>query len=378
MDQCHIGCNIDAACIEVCADAFEPKVVRIESVLGALGLLCLSGLFSGLTLGLMSLDLRQLQLTITGGDEASKKAAEKILPLRKRGNLLLCTLLLGNTLVNAGIAILTASFTGGFIGGLLSTGFILIFGEIIPQSVCSRYGLAAGAKTVDLVYIIRVFLMPVAWPLSKILDRVLGEELGTIYSRKELMELFAMQAKNNVLEANERDGADNGSTNRQNELDEGIGQHEVTFMCGVLSLSERKADQIMTKMGDVFAIFTDERLDFPLMSRIYKSGFTRIPVLRRTNLPAGAGGASALGEKGPTNSLCPKRSHSEGTSSGHGGHGACADLSTELSADSPTVVGELCELSSNAQQNSLRRREASSNSLLEDERRILEHARSYR
>ena len=72
--------------------------------------------------------------------------------------------------------------------------------------------------------------------------------------------------------------------------------------------------------------------------------------------------------------MCPKRSHSEGTSSGHGGHGACADLSTELSADSPTVVGELCELSSNAQQNSLRRREASSNSLLEDERRILEHA----
>ena len=37
----------------------------------------------------------------------------------------------------------------------------------------------------------------------------------------------------------------------------------------------------MTKMADVFAIFTDERLDFPLMSRIYKSGFTRIPVLRR-------------------------------------------------------------------------------------------------
>ena len=90
MDQCHIGCNIDAACIEVCADTFEPKVVRIESVLGALGLLCLSGLFSGLTLGLMSLDLRQLQLTITGGDEASKKAAEKILPLRKKFGLVGC------------------------------------------------------------------------------------------------------------------------------------------------------------------------------------------------------------------------------------------------------------------------------------------------
>ena len=54
-------------------------------------------------------------------------------------------------------------------------------------------------------------------------------------------------------------------------------------MCGVLSLSERWAEQIMTKMADVFAIGTHERLDFPLMSRIYKSGFTRIPVLRRVS-----------------------------------------------------------------------------------------------
>ena len=143
----------------------------------------------------MSLDIRRLELVISGGELKERRQAERILPLRKRGNLLLCTLLLGNTLVNAGIAILTASFTGGVVGGILSTGFILIFGEIIPQSVCSRYGLAAGAKTVDLVRLVLFVLLPFAWPLSKVLDRVLGEELGTIYSRRELKELFSMQAK---------------------------------------------------------------------------------------------------------------------------------------------------------------------------------------
>ena len=140
----------------------------MDHVLGAFGLLLMSGLFSGLTLGLMSLDIRQLELAIAGGDADKKRQAERILPLRRRGNLLLCTLLLGNTLVNSGIAILTASFTGGIIGGMLSTGFILIFGEIIPQSVCSRYGMAAGARTVELVQIIRFFLLPVAFPLSKV------------------------------------------------------------------------------------------------------------------------------------------------------------------------------------------------------------------
>ena len=196
-DSCFSACGKagGATCVASCVADFTPKDVEATNVLGALGLLCFSALFSGLTLGLMSLDIRGLELAIAGGDAEKKRQAEKILPLRQHGNLLLCTLLLGNTLVNSGIAILTASFTGGVIGGVISTGFILIFGEIIPQSFCSRYGLAAGAKTVELVWIIRMILLPVAWPLSKVLDRVLGEELGTIYSKHELKELFSMQAQ---------------------------------------------------------------------------------------------------------------------------------------------------------------------------------------
>ena len=165
---CYDVCAFDHACLAGCIAENGPKEVLPGDVLGALGLLCLSGLFSGLTLGLMSLDVQQLELAIAGDDENRRRQALHILPLRKRGNLLLCTLLLGNTFVNSGIAILTASFTGGVIGGLLSTAFILIFGEIIPQSFCSRYGLAAGAKTVDIVRVMIVVLFPVAWPLSKV------------------------------------------------------------------------------------------------------------------------------------------------------------------------------------------------------------------
>ena len=279
-----MGCLEEPDCVSSCAAAVLPKIVAPEDVLGALGLLLLSGLFSGLTLGLMSLDIRQLELAIAGGDRVKKRQAEKILPLRQNGNLLLCTLLLGNTLVNSGIAILTASFTGGVIGGVVSTASILIFGEIIPQSVCSRYGLAAGAKTVDIVRVVQLCLLPIAYPLSKVLDHALGAELGTIYSRTELKELFAMQAAKRANEGGQTTSDGRGTISGTRDgagLEDGIRLTEATFMCGVLSLSERSAEQIMTKMSDVYAIFTDERLDFPLMSRIYKSGFTRIPVLRR-------------------------------------------------------------------------------------------------
>ena len=57
-------------------------------------LLGLSGLFSGLNLGLMSLDTIGLKIIINStADPKKKKHAKKIYPLRKHGNFLLCTLL---------------------------------------------------------------------------------------------------------------------------------------------------------------------------------------------------------------------------------------------------------------------------------------------
>mgnify|MGYP001183830845 CR=1 FL=1 len=70
-----------------------------------------------------------------------RRDAATIQPLRKTGNLLLCTLLLGNTLVNAAIATLLADATAGVLGMFITTGLIVVFGEIVPQSVCSRYAL---------------------------------------------------------------------------------------------------------------------------------------------------------------------------------------------------------------------------------------------
>ena len=100
-------------------------------------LLSFSAFFSGLTLGLMSLDLTGLEIVMAGDDSDAAKYAAKIYPLRKRGNLLLCTLLLGNTAVNSLMSIFSAEIFNGTIGFVMSTFFILIFGEIIPQALVS-------------------------------------------------------------------------------------------------------------------------------------------------------------------------------------------------------------------------------------------------
>lgn len=102
-------------------------------------LLLLSGVFSGLNLGLMALDNNELEVVIRSGTPEEKKYAKQILPFRRKGNLLLCTLLLGNVLVNVVLTILLDQIASGITAVVAATAGIVVFGEIVPQSVCSRY-----------------------------------------------------------------------------------------------------------------------------------------------------------------------------------------------------------------------------------------------
>ena len=221
-----------------------------------------SGLFSGLNLGLMSLDINDLEIVMASDNESHVKAAKKIKPLRMNGNWLLCTLLLGNVAVNAALSILLADKTDGLIGFFLSTGIIVIFGEIIPQALCSRYALEIGSKTVYIVWPLMILMSPLAWPISYILDKALGDELGTIYSNKELTKLVDIHAKFN-----------------SKEMDE----NTASMLKGALQLNEKKVNSIMTRMNDVFWLNENEKLSFDILSKIFKLGHSRIPIFRTNN-----------------------------------------------------------------------------------------------
>lgn len=48
-------------------------------------------------------------------------------------------------------------------------------GEIIPQAVCSRHGLAVGAHAAWFVRILMWTFAIIAYPISKVLDHLLGQ-----------------------------------------------------------------------------------------------------------------------------------------------------------------------------------------------------------
>lgn len=216
-------------------------------------LIVLSAGFSGLTLGLMGLDVHELRRKVELGD----KLAKKVYAVRKKGNLLLTTLLFGNVLVNAVLAVFLGSIASGLIAGLLATGLIFIFGEIIPQAFFSRYGLEFGAKLSWLVRFIIFLLWPICAPIAWVLDKILGDELPTVYSRHELIK---------VIEDHEE--------SEESDIDE----DEERIVRGALSFSARRVKDVMTPVTVAVMVGDDEELTSELVIELRESGHSRFPV----------------------------------------------------------------------------------------------------
>lgn len=219
-------------------------------------LLVLSGMFSGLNLGLMALDPMELRIVQSCGTDKEKKYARKIEPIRSKGNYLLCSLLLGNVLVNTTLTILLDDLIGSGLGAVVaSTIGIVIFGEIVPQALCSRHGLAVGANTILLTKFFMFLTFPLSFPVSKLLDVLLGQEIGTVYNREKLVEMLKVTEPYNDLV-----------------------KEELNMIQGALELRTKTVEDVMTPLGNCFMIQADAVLDFNTMSEIMESGYTRIPV----------------------------------------------------------------------------------------------------
>lgn len=216
-------------------------------------LVILSGLFSGLTLGLLSLDTHSLRRQARHGNANAKV----IYPIRKRGNLLLTTLLLGNVAVNTTLSIYLGSIASGIVAGLIATALIVVFGEIIPQAVISRYALWFGAKTIWFTKLVLVVAYPIAYPIARVLDYFLGSELPTTYSNRELMDIIS-----------EHEDSEHSP----------IDEDEERIMHGALQFSHRRVREVMTPADQVISFDENQRLNHDFFTILSEHGFSRVPV----------------------------------------------------------------------------------------------------
>ncbi|EEH19453.2 hypothetical protein PABG_01772 [Paracoccidioides brasiliensis Pb03] len=227
----------------------------------AAALVITGGAFAGLTIALMGQDEVYLQVIKTSGEGAEKNHAEKVLGLLKRGkHWVLVTLLLSNVITNETLPIvLDRSLGGGWPAVLGSTALIVVFGEVVPQSICVRYGLPIGAWMAPCVLVLMYIMSPVAWPIAKLLDKLLGEDHGTIYKKAGLKTLVTLHKS-------------------LGQAGEQLNSDEVTIISAVLDLKEKSVGSIMIPMEDVFTMSADTVLDEKMMDLILSQGYSRIPI----------------------------------------------------------------------------------------------------
>ena len=208
--------------------------------LAAAVLLALSGLFSGLNIGLMMARPDDLKRKARQGD----KIAARVYRYRKDGYYLIFCILLGN-------------MTNGVVGGLIATLLITMFGEILPQAIFSQRGYRFVRYFFWLLDVIYVLFWPLAQPMSKLLNRWLGKEMPQLYSHQELEEIIHEHAVRS---------------------DSPVDYDESRIAAGALQFSKKTAGDLVTPMSEVFVVDLDDELDATLLAQIKHAGHSRIPV----------------------------------------------------------------------------------------------------
>uniref|UniRef100_A0A7E4ZWC8 CNNM transmembrane domain-containing protein n=1 Tax=Panagrellus redivivus TaxID=6233 RepID=A0A7E4ZWC8_PANRE len=246
---------------------YLPLYFQIPVVIACLAL---SALFSGLSVGLMSLSVSGLEL-IMQYDPIQAVYAQNILPLRKKGNFLQCTLLIGNTFVNNAATVLISNMISEFgikskmldfaISAILPAFVIVVIGEIVPVTVCCRWGLWIGSYTRFITIFFMVLTAPVSYPMSMLLDCIIGKEGPESYDKAMLENLVEMNV----------------------EPQHGLSRTTADLVVRALNITKLNASSVMTPIEKVFMLPEEAVVDRDLVKRIHELGHTRIPIYRNHN-----------------------------------------------------------------------------------------------
>nr|GEV05002.1 putative DUF21 domain-containing protein At1g03270 [Tanacetum cinerariifolium] len=181
-------------------------------------LVLFAGIMSGLTLGLMSLGLVELEiLQRSGSNREKKQAAMEALPIYL------------DKIFHPAVAV------------VLSVTFVLIFGEVIPQAISARYGLAVGANFVGLVRVLMIVCYPVAYPVGKVLDALIGHG-DSLFRRAQLKALVSIHGQ---------------EAGKGGELS----HDETTIINGALDLTAKTAEEAMTPIESTFSLDVNSKLE---------------------------------------------------------------------------------------------------------------------
>lgn len=221
--------------------------------------LVLSAFFSGAEIAFFSIT----EIKLRALAERKLKGAKLALHLRENPQRLLSTILIGNNLVNISAASLATMiaiehFGSKFVAvatGLL-TFIILVFGEIVPKTLCTKHAEGAVQLFAYPIYWLEQLFAPLLYVFEPLISKLTGGRGLTVpfVTEEELKIMLDAGGKAGVLES-----------------------EEVKMIKNVFEFNDLTAEDVMTPRIYMFGL--NEKLTLEEAKEdLFKSQFSRIPI----------------------------------------------------------------------------------------------------
>ncbi|CAI0560009.1 unnamed protein product [Linum tenue] len=237
-------------------------------------LVIFAGIMSGLTLGLMSLSLVDLEILQRSGTSAEKKQAAGILPVVQKQHQLLVTLLLCNAGAMEALPIYLDKMFNQYVAIILSVTFVLFFGEELASFV----GVGYSTSNMHQIWSRRGCQSSLACACSDdhLLSHSISHRKGNMTNDAFILDcvlghneaLFRRAQLKALVNIHSQEAGKGGE----------LTHDETTIIAGALDLTEKTAEEAMTPIESTFSLDVNSKLDWEAMGKVLARGHSRVPV----------------------------------------------------------------------------------------------------
>lgn len=233
-------------------------------ILSLLLLLILSGIFSGSETALVDLSIGRVEGLVKEG----RPGALALYELKKDPSRMLTAILIGNNIVNITASVLATVVATRYFGhagpgiavGVLTV-LILVFGEITPKSLATRYAERTSLFIAPpLLFFMRI-IYPLVWffgGFTRWVHRMSGSNKDPVVTELELISMLGHGEKEGTIESTERE-----------------------IIERVFEFNDLTVRDVMTPRNVVFSL--DSNLSVAeALPKIAEKSFTRIPLYKKS------------------------------------------------------------------------------------------------
>ncbi len=232
----------------------------MQELLTLLLLLLLSGVFSGSETALVSISLARAEALNREG----RPGAAALFRLKSNPSRMLITILIGNNVVNIAASAMATVLATKWLGDLgpgvavgVLTILILVFGEITPKSLATRYAERISLLIAPILVLFMRAIHPLVWlfnGLTNWVQRMTGGKGDPIVTEAELITMTEHGEVEGTIESDER-----------------------AMIERVFILNDLKAGDVMTPMRRVFMLDGRRPLD-DILPEVLAQTYSRIPL----------------------------------------------------------------------------------------------------